>query len=187
MVDGVPMEIECFDTRIALGRKVEEDTVTALMEEETIETAIRDAIEKIKTIRSGYDLIEKNINYYYEVGGVLQFIDKKGFGKRYGNRANIFTRMAVDLEPDLLFGKPKIKKAKAKPQREAARVIERMYRLGKFKKNDLSRASWNQWEEILKFKGLADKRRVLQKVFQLCLKGLTSVTLRKEIKKHLRG
>lgn len=181
IINGLEYEIDFFETDIKPGQAMGIDTVDALMEEEQIEKDVQAAVEEIRTIRNKYNDIEKNISYHYEVGEVLQFIE--GFEKRHGNRSQIFNRMAVDLEPKLFFGDRELKKEKAVKQLESRRVIEKMYLLGKFDKRDLGKASWNQWDEIVKFKDLGNQKDVLKKVFELCAKGMTSVSLRKEIKK----
>jgi len=180
IVNGKEMEIDVFDTAIKPG-ELDDNTADALMEEEEIEKEIRSAIEKIKEVRGHYESIEKNLEYYHEAGGKLQFIDK--FTDRYGNRTRILNRMATDLAPELFFGNPELKREGAKPELESRREIERMYLLGKFKREDLSKATWVQWDEIFKFKGLSGQRTILKKVFELCKNGMTSVKLREAIDK----
>ena len=98
-----------------------------------------------------------------------------------GNVSRILKRMSADLGPELLFGKPDLKKSTARPESESKRLIEKMYQIGKFRPSDLPNATWNQWYEILKFSGLSTQRHILNKVFKYCHEGLTSVKLREKI------
>lgn len=183
IINGQEFTVDVFETKIKHGKEIEEGTINAILEEEKIEDAVKEAMQKIRDVRKKYEDIEKNLDYYHEVGKALQFIDKKGFSDRHGNKSGILKRMAADLGPELLFGKPVLKKEGTNPEAESKRLIEKMYQLGKFKKTDLPKANWWQWYEILKFKGLYNQRGTLKIIFDLCAKNVSYVQLREEIVK----
>lgn len=172
-VDGQEIEVPVFDTKITPGEELGAEVLDKLLKEEQIEKEIQKIIEKIKTVKKKFKDIRKNIGYFYEVGKLLQFVDKKGFRTQ---RGKIWQRIARDLAPDLfLFD------TKKKPQ-ESKRYPEFMYLIAKVPKKFLKRASWDQWYEIMKFKDIYKKRKLLKKILTECKTGISGPTLRHKIK-----
>ena len=162
-IDGKEIEVDMYDTRVIPGSG---------KEEEEMEKTIRDALKKIETIAKRYPNKNKNIQYYYEVGKVLQFVDTKGFTERKGL---IWRRMAYDLRPDLFGGKKK-------NADESKRYPETMYHLGKQSGEAINRATFDQWYEILKFKDIYKDKGLLEQILVVCEQGLSSIQLRQKIK-----
>lgn len=179
IVDGQEVEVPVFQTKIQPGKTIDNATIDELHKEEQIEIEIHSIIEKVRKVAKKFKKIEKNIDYFFEVGRILQFIDRKGYQKI---RGRIWQRIAHDLEPHLLFGKTKTKKVGRSPETESRRNIEDMYKLARFPKVFLHKASWNQWDEILKFKDLHRDRRLLNAILDECQKGITGIPLRNMIK-----
>jgi len=172
VVDGKAIEVDTFDAKVVLGSGAELESIDELLTQERIEKEIQKALEKIQIIASRYPEKEKDIGYCFEVGKVLQFVDVKGFTKR---RGLIWRRMAYDLRPDLFGGKKK-------DPDEAKRYPETMYHLGKQSEEDIGKATFDQWYEILKFKELYKNKRLLNQVFEVCKQGLVGAQLRQRIK-----
>jgi hypothetical protein len=172
VIDGKEIEVDTFDAKVILGSGKELESIDELLTEEEVENAIQAALKKIETIAQKYHDKTGNIWYCYEVGKVLQFVDTKGFTDRKGL---IWHRIAYDLRPDLFGGTRK------NPQ-EAKRYPETMYHLGKQSKEDVKRASFDQWYEILKFKNIYKDKKLLEQILDVCEQGLSSTQLRQRIK-----
>lgn len=173
IINGKEIEVDVFDTKLIPGSGKEEEAASQFSKEEEIEKEINKAIDKIKKISQRYANKQKNIIYYYEVGQVLQFVDKKNLTN---TRGMIWHRLAYDLEPDLFGGKKK------KPN-EAKRHPEFMYLLGKVYKKYLSKANWDQWYELLKFKDIYKKQKLLEQILTECNNNkLSGIKLRNRIK-----
>lgn len=172
-INGKEIEVDVFDTRLILGSGEEEDAAIQLLKEEEIEKEIKKVIESIKKIAERYPNKHKNILYYYEVGDVLQFVDKKNLTN---NRRMIWHRLAYDLEPDLFGGKKKT------PD-EAKRHPEFMYLLAKIDKKYLRKANWDQWYELLKFKDIYKQQKLLEQILTECKNNnLSGIKLRNKIR-----
>ncbi|MDO8751737.1 MAG: hypothetical protein Q7K03_11460 [Dehalococcoidia bacterium] len=172
-VDGKEIEVDIFDAKVVLGSGKELESIDELLRQEEAEKAIQAALRDIEPIAKRYLDRQKDIRYCYEVGKVLQFVDAKGFTDRKGL---IWHRMAYDLRPDLFDGRKK-------NAAEAKRYPETMYHLGKQSKENLKRASFDQWYEILKFKQIYEDRELLEQILSECGEGgLSSVRLRQRIK-----
>lgn len=172
LVDGKEIEVDTFDARVVLGSGEELESIEELLIEEEIEKSIQAALEEIETIAQKYPNKEKDIRYCYEVGKVLQFVDDKGFTDR---RGLIWLRMAHDLRSDLFGGKKK-------DAEESKRYPETIYHLGKQSREDVKRATFDQWYEILKFKDIYKDKGLLEQILVVCEQGLSSVQLRTRIK-----
>ncbi len=173
-VDGKEIEVDAFDTSLIPGSGKEEKAIEYLLKEEEIENEIKNVVEKIKKISERHPNMHKNTLYYYEVGKVLQFVDKKKFTNE---RGKIWQRLAYDLEPEI-FGEKK------KNSTEAKRYPEFMYLLAKVDKKYLSKVSWDQWYEILKFKDIYKYENFLVQVLSECTyNNLSGIPLRNKIKK----
>lgn len=183
IVDGREVEVPVFETKIEPGKDISDDTLDSLRQEERLEKEIQNMAKKIEELALKFDTLEKNLDYFFEVGKLLQFVDNKGYLKFKGR---IWQRLAHDLKPDLLFGKKKTKKESTSPEKESKRNIEDMYKLAKFPINSLHRATWNQWDEILKFKELYKDKELLNFILKECGEGVSGIPLRRKIK-ELRG
>lgn len=175
VVDGEEIEVDTFDAKVVLGSGDEIESIEELLLEEEIEKEIKTALREIELIAKKYPDKEKNIWYYYEVGKVLQFIDTKGFTDR---KNLIWRRMAYDLRPDLFSEKIKIAE-------ESRRYPETMYYLGKQKREDVKRATPDQWYEILKFRRIykGEDKVLLERILTECkTKHLTRTQINKRIK-----
>lgn len=179
IVDGQVVEVPVFQTKIEPGKEISEDALESLHQEEKIEKEIQIVARKIEKLALNFDRIEKNLDYYFEAGELLQFVDKKGYSKFKGR---IWQRLAHDLKPNLLFGKNKTKKKDTSPERESKRDIEDMYQLAKFPKKYLHNASWSQWDEILKFKEIYKNKKLLNLIIKECQRRLSGISLRNKIK-----
>ena len=178
VVDGQEIEIPVFDTKINPGKAVDTDTLDKIRKEEEIEKEIQKSLERIRAVRGKYKTIQKNIAYFYDVGKILHFVDRKDF---VSQKARIWQRIARDLGPELfLFGEEQNPK-------EARRYPEYMYYLSKIPKKFLKRASWNQWYEIVKFKNIYKNQRFLGKVLDECKSGSSGQSLRDKIKSILKS
>jgi len=139
--DGKKIQVEVFDTKLTVGNGQEIDSIESLFREEEIEKKIQIAIKKISSIAKKYRKKYKDLDYCFEVGKVLQFVDEEELTKK---RGLIWERMADNLRPELFGGKKR-------DAQESKRFPEFMYLLGKQSRKNLHRASWDQWYEITKF------------------------------------
>jgi len=179
IINGQEVEVPVFDTKIIPGDEVDADTLEKLLKEEEIEKEIQEVVNKIKIVKTKYKNVVKNINYFYEVGKILQFVDKDDYFKK--QRGKIWQRMARDIAPDLfLFDKEK------DPQ-ESKRYPEFMYLIAKIPKKFIDQASWDQWYEIVKFKDIYYKPKILRDILKECKYSGAGPTLRDKIKNILRG
>jgi hypothetical protein len=180
-INGKEIEVDAFDTSLIPGSGTEEEAVDRLLKEEEIEKEIKNVIEKIKKVSESYPNKQKNTLYYYEVGQLLQFVDKKNLTKEKGK---IWHRLAYDLEPDLFGGE-------RKDANEAKRHPEFMYLLAKVDKKHISKATWGQWYEILKFKEFKEiykhKKLLVQVLAECAKKNLSGIPLRNRIKQLRRS
>lgn len=172
VIDGKEMEVDVFDTKIILGSGKEIDSVEKLLREEEIENAIQGALKEIKKVAKKYIQKKRDIWYYYKIGKILQFVDKKGF---LDVRGLIWERMADNLHPELFSGKKT-------PPKKAKTYPEIMYLLAKQKKEDISRITWSHWFEILQYPKVYKNRNVLDELLEECGdKKISSGTLRKRV------
>lgn len=172
-VDGKEIEVDTFEATLILGSGTELETIDELLQQEEAEKAIRDALGNIETIAAKYAGKVRDIWYYYNVGKILQFVDSKGFTDR--SKYRVWQRMAHDLHPELFGGI-------RKNAREATRYPEIMYHLGKQLEENVGRATFAQWYEILKFKDIYKGKDPLEQILTACEKGLSGVQLRQRIK-----
>ena len=175
IVEGQEIEVDTFDAEVILGSGDEIESIDELLKQDEAEEAIQHALKEIRIIAEKHVDKKRDVSYYYEVGKILQFVDKKGFVDRKGL---IWIRMAHDLRPDLFGGKKK-------NAQESKRYPETMYFLGKQKERNVTRASFDQWYEILKFKALHEgtDNELLDQILRECeTKKLASVQLRTRIK-----
>jgi len=135
-------------------------------------------IKKLKKITEKFSNVkkEKNIQYYYEIGKNLLFLDKGLFRKIAPT--SVLRRIFEEL-PDIL---PSIKNVDM-----ATRHLYFMYWIGHIKKNNVSKASWEQWFEITKFKNIYKTPNLLRKILKECKSGVTGhATLNRTIKELIK-
>lgn len=176
-VNGKEVEVSMFGTSIKPGGKDVLGDIDDLLEEEKLENIVQEIFSKIETIALKYPDKYKNLEYYYDVGTMLQFVDEKGYTDM---RGPIWERMAHDFNPEL-FGGKKTKRSESK------RHPEFMYLLGKAPKRYLNKLVWDQWYEILKFKKIYEKEKLLKRIISECKKNdLRGMSLRNRIKEIVR-
>lgn len=98
----------------------------------------------------------KNLLYYYKIGKSLLFLERKDF--KNVSPYSVYRRVAEEI-PQIL---PPIKNLEIIPKH-----LEIMYRLAHIKQDLLKRASWDQWYEMMKFKTLYKKQRILGKILRI--------------------
>jgi len=180
VINGREVEVPVFDTKIIPGKEIDIDTLNKLSKEEEIEKRLQDAIRKIRIVKARYRNVVKNINYFYAVGKILQFVDNEDYLKK--QRGKIWQRMNLDYAPELfLFNPEKISNYKKRVQ-ESKRYPEFMYLLAKIPKKLLKMASWDQWREILKFPEIYKKQKLLKEVLEECKYTRAGPSLRNRIK-----
>lgn len=179
-VDGKKVRVPIFGTTIKLGDKNMMESIDEWFEEDKIENIIKDVLKKIEKISTKYDDKKKNLKYYYEVGKILQFVDDKGYTDM---RGLIWARMVHDFNPEFFDFNPELFSDEKEARRESKRHPEFMYLLGKVNKKYLSKVSWDQWYEILKFKDTYKDGNLLVQVLSECANNnLSGIPLRNKIK-----
>lgn len=179
-------------TKLKLGKKTDEgyeysakidfkedftSQVFKLMQEKKANDELNLEIKKLKGNIKKFPNKEKNIHYYYEMGKNLLFLDKELFKKIAPT--SVLRRIFEEL-PDIL---PSIKNVDM-----ATRHLYFMYWIAHVKKNDLSKASWDQWFEITKFKDIYKKPDLLKKILRECRSGAAGhATLNKIIKELIKS
>lgn len=180
IIEGQEVEVPVFDTKIIPGKEIDTDTLDKLSKEEEIEKNLQNAVEKIRIAKTKYKNVVKNINYFYTVGKILQFVDEEDYFKK--QRGKIWQRMNLDYAPDLfLFNPTKFSNIKKKV-RESKRYPEFMYLLAKIPKDFLEEGTWDQWREILKFPIIIKKQKLLKQILRECKSGSAGPSLRNKIK-----
>jgi len=174
LIDGKELEVPIFDTRITPGEELHGDTLDRLKEEEEVEGLVNQAIAKIETLKKKYQITSQNIDYFYRVGKILQFVDRRNNLRR--QRGRVWQRMSRDLAPKLFDSNYK------NNNQESRRYPEFMYLLAKVPKKFLKKASFYQWYEIMKFKEIYKKQKLLIKILKICKTGASGPNLRQKIK-----
>ncbi len=100
---------------------------------------------------------EKNLFYYYTIGKKLSILDNENFKEI--SPYSIFRRIKEEI-PEIL---PHIEDIKT-----AQKHLEIMYKLGQIDEKFLKKASWDQWYEIMKFKEINKKQKLLKQILQEC-------------------
>lgn len=158
LIDGKEIEVEIFDTKIAFGSGEEMDDIENLFKEEKIEKKIQEILRAIGAVAKKYTNKEKNLDYYSDVGKILQFVDEEEITNQ---RGLVWERMAYNLRPDLFSGKKK-------NSTESKRHPEFMYLLAKQPGKKLHRANWDQWYEMMKFPTVRKNPGILEKILLIC-------------------
>jgi hypothetical protein len=171
-IDGKQVEVEVFDTEIIPGKN-ENRAIAELLREDEIEKAVVEVLPKLDTLRKQYVGQQKDVMYYYEMGKLLQFVDKRGFQKE---KAQIWTRIAGDLRPELFFGKDE-------PPKKISRYPEYMYRLAKYERRLVRKLPWSHWFEILQYPNIYENEKVLSEIVEEHMKrDLSRDELRERVK-----
>jgi len=174
-IDGKEIEVDVYDTRLIPGSGKEEEAIESLFREDKIENEIQKEIKKIDDVAKEYKNKKKDIWFYYKIGEILQFVDKKGFIKE---RRLIWERIADNLRPEIFFGK------KA-PPKKSKRYPEIMYLLAKQKKEDIHRITWSHWFEIFQYPRVYKNKGVFCSLLKECeFKHLSSKQLRKRVREE---
>ncbi len=142
-----------------------------IIQETDIEEALEKEIKHLKGLIKKFPRKEKNIFYYYTLGKKLLFLEENFFKKVA--RYSIFRRIIEEL-PEIL---PHLQNSK-----RAVKHLDFMYNIAHLDKKYLSKASWDQWCEIMKFKYIYKKKRLFRKILLECQKGVSGMSLRKKIK-----
>ncbi len=126
--------------------------IAKLMQEKKAKDELEIHIEQIRKISSRFKNKGKSLNYYKAVGEILSFLNSNNFKniKPY----SVFRRL-IDEVPNVL------------PGLDAKRIQDHlmmMYRIGGLNKDILSKATWEQWYEISKFKNVVNNRKVLNRI-----------------------
>jgi len=172
-VNGKKVEVSIFGTTIKPGDKNVLGSIDKLLEEDKIENVVKNILDEIEKIALKYPYEKKNLRYYYEVGKMLQFVDREGYTDM---RGLIWERMAHDFNPELFGGEKKVRS-------ESKRHPEFMYLLGKIPEELLEELSWDQWYEVLKFKKIYAANSLLRKIISECKReNLSGIPLRNKIK-----
>lgn len=116
---------------------------------------------------------EKNLFYYYTIGSYLSFLKKEIFKEI--SPYSIF-RIIKEEIPEIL---PHL------DDKTAQKHLEIMYKLGQIDKEILKKASWDQWYEIMKFKDIYKKQKLLKQILNECKSGISGPSLRVKIKNLL--
>lgn len=114
---------------------------------------------------------DKELSYYYSVGKNLLFLNKENFLEF--SPYKIYQRIYEEM-PQIL---PHIKDKKV-----IQKHLEIMYKLAHVKESLLTKASWDQWYEILKFKDVHRDKKLLYLILDYCQRGVSGIQLRSKIK-----
>lgn len=143
--------------------------IAKLMQEKKAKDELETYIEQIHKISSRFKNKEKNLAYYKNVGKVLSFLSGSNF--KNIRPYSVFRRLINEV-PGVLLG------LDAKRMQDHLMM---MYRIGGLNKDILSKATWEQWYEISKFKNVISSQKILNEV----LKSIGSVSgpdLREKVK-----
>ena len=150
--------------------------ISRLIDEKKANEAILKKIKELKEVAKKFSEKEKNISYYYTLGQKLMFLDEKFFKKIA--RYSVFRRIIEEL-PEIL---PHIKN-----KQRALKHLDFMYNIAHIDRKYLSKASWDQWFEIMKFKEIYRKKKALHQILNLCQNKASGPILRNEIKKIIKN
>jgi len=172
------------DEKIGLGKKTNEGykyrakidfgqdlsaQISGVTKEKEVNEIIKAKVEEIKEVVKKFPGKEKNLQYYYEIGRKLSFIDSDSFK----NIApySIFRRI-IEESPEVL---PNVQ------EKVATKHLDIMYKLAHVGKDELSKATWDQWYEIMKFKEVYRKQNLLEQALDACSSGIAGPSLRRKV------
>lgn len=149
------------------------EQVSRLMKEKKANDELESQLGKLKSDleKLPWRNKKKNLPYYYVIGKNLLFLEKDSF--KDVSPYSIYRRVYEEI-PKIL---PHLKNKDVVPKH-----LEIAYRLAHIKWDYLSKASWDQWFEILKFKEVYKNKRLLKAIIQECQRGLLGIPLRNKIK-----
>jgi len=163
-----------YETKVDFSQDISTQISKVLREKEMNET-IRKKIKELRELTRKYPIKDKNIQYYYKTGKVLLFLESNLF--KNVARYSVFRRIIEELREIL----PEIKNKKV-----AMKHLDFMYGVGHLNKNLLSKGNWDQWYEIMKFKNMFRKGKLLDQILDECKLGITGPSLRNKIKDLLK-
>ncbi len=143
--------------------------ISGVMKEKEVNEILKAKVEEIKEVAKKFPMKENNLRYYYAIGRKLSFMDNDPFK----NIApySIFRRIIEEL-PEVL---PNVQ------ARVATKHLDIMYKLAHVGKDKLSKATWDQWYEIMKFKEVYRKQNLLGQALDACSSGIAGPSLRRKI------
>jgi hypothetical protein len=172
------------DKKIELGKRTDEGyeyrakidlsqglsaQISKVLQEREINEVLKANVEEIRQVVKKFRKKEKNLQYYYEIGRKLSFLDSDLFKKIAPY--SIFRRIVEEL-PEVL---PNV------PEKVATKHLDIMYKLAHMGRDQLSKATWDQWYEIMKFKEVHRKQNLLQQALDACSSGAAGPSLRRKI------
>jgi len=172
------------DKKIELGKKTNEGykyrakidfgqdlsaQISGVTKEKEVNEIIKAKVEEIKEVVEKFPVKEKNLQYYYEIGRKLSFIDNDSF--KTIAPYSIFRRIIEEL-PEVL---PNVQ------EKVATKHLDIMYKLAHVGKDKLYKATWNQWYEIMKFKEVYRKQNLMEQALAACSSGVAGPSLRRKI------
>jgi thiamine kinase-like enzyme len=163
-----------YAAKVDFGQDISTQISKVIKEKEINET-IKDKVKELKELTRKFTRKEKDIQYYYKIGKKLSFLDSNSF--KGVARYSVFRRIAEELQEIL----PEIKNEKV-----AIKHLDFMYGIGHLNKNLLSKGNWDQWYEIMKFKNMFKKRKLLGQILDECKSGIAGPSLRDKIKDLLK-
>jgi len=149
--------------------------ISKVLREKKVNETIKKKVKELKELARKFTIKDKNIQYYYKIGKILLFLESNSLKEIA--RYSVFRRIIEEL-PEIL---PEIKNKKV-----AIKHLDFMYGIGHLNKNILSKANWDQWYEIMKFKNMFRKRKLLDQILDGCKLGITGPSLRNKIKDLLK-
>ncbi len=149
--------------------------ISKVIKEKELNETIKKKVKELKELTRKFTRKEKDIQYYYEIGKKLLFLDSNSF--KGVARYSVFRRITEELREIL----PEIKNEKV-----AIKHLDVMYGIGHLNKNLLSKGNWDQWYEIMKFKNIFKKRKLIGQILDECKPGIAGPSLRDKIKDLLK-
>jgi hypothetical protein len=150
--------------------------ISKVIKEKEINEILKNKIQELKKTIDKFSNKEKNLQYYYKIGAKLLFLDDKPF--KEVAIGSVVRRIFEEL-PEIL---PNIQNKDM-----AGRHLNFMYWIAHIGQNTLSKASWDQWFEITKFREIYKKPKLLNLILQECEFGLRGhESLNKKIKDLLK-
>ena len=160
-----------YAAKIDFNKDISTQISKVIIEKGTNEL-LKKKVKELKEIVEKNPQKEKNLQYYYEVGKKLLFLEDKLFREIAPN--SVLRRIAEEL-PEII---PNIKNINM-----TIRNLYFMYWIAHIREKDLSRASWDQWFEITKFRDIHKKQKLLNLILKECKFGLGGhESLNKKIK-----
>ncbi|MBM3141798.1 MAG: hypothetical protein FJ005_01945 [Chloroflexi bacterium] len=158
-----------YEAKIDLSKDLSSQ-ITRVIKEKEINEIISRKVEELREAIKGFPDKEQSLEYYYQTGRNLLFLDNELF--RDIAPYSVFRRIFEEL-PEILPGLGK--------RAVATKHLDIMFKLAHIDRNDLSKASWDQWYEIMKFKDIYKRQDLLKQALDYCKSGMSGPRLRKEI------